>query len=216
MCNKYPYYTGASSSGLSNVVSSAIHCTDFLPVFQDMKIIRKMILRPQGICKVVYSHLLGWGEHHLQADVSNEWICFLSPFSDWSQEQECSAVNQNLHAWDLLHAWGRLHHRSKGGDFRGSRCMRLWFPHLLVMKFMTSEGLLSWEPIKAPGRCGKERQLARPCLSVHSICGMCFCSQVWIHQPLGYTEDTKEIRGRTVSCVLSWKDFLLSVLWPGY
>lgn len=94
-----------------------------------------MILRPQGMCKVMYSHLLGQGEHHLQADVP-KWICFLSSFNDWSQEQEWSTINQNLHAWGLLH------YRSKGGDFRGSRCMRLWLPHLLVMKFVTRED--SW------------------------------------------------------------------------
>lgn len=50
------------NSGLASIVSSAILCTEFLPVIlllKDKKIIRKMILRPQGTCKVMYSHLLG-------------------------------------------------------------------------------------------------------------------------------------------------------------
>lgn len=32
-----------------------------------------------GSAKLLCSHLLGQGEHHVQADLSNKWICFLSP-----------------------------------------------------------------------------------------------------------------------------------------
>lgn len=62
------------SSGLASIFLSAILCTEFLPVialFKDIKIIRKMLLTFQGTCKVIYSHLLGQRDHHLQADISN-------------------------------------------------------------------------------------------------------------------------------------------------
>lgn len=54
-------------------------------------------------------------------------------------EAKSKNVQQKTKICMLGTFWGRLHHGSKGGDLRGSRWMRLWFPHLLVMKFMTSE-----------------------------------------------------------------------------
>lgn len=148
MGNKYSYCTGVFSSELGSVfcytILCAIHCTELLPVIhcQCLKTWRQLerwSSGPRGCAKSCIPTC--WDRESIiyRLTYLTSGFVFSHPSMTGAKS---NSVQQQTKICMPGTFWGRLHHKSKGGDFRGSRCLRLWFPHLLVMKFVTSE--VSW------------------------------------------------------------------------